>query len=133
MEEETTLKSEDSILLSVKKQLGLAEDDPSFDLDIMFQINSAITVLTQIGVGSPRGFIVTTKDDTYNDWLGESFEGISLVKMCIYYRVRLGFDPPSSTAVLECMKEMINEHECRLSYQVDPKNTFGEILDPFDF
>lgn len=115
---------EDSILLSIKKMLGLSEEDESFDLDVTLQINSAITVLTQIGVGPKDGFIVTSKVDTYNDWLGDSFEGVSLVKMCIYYRVRLGFDPPSSTSVIECIKEMIKEHECRLSYQVDPDYTF---------
>lgn len=117
---------EDSILLSVKKMLGLSEEDESFDLDVTLQINSAITVLTQIGVGPKGGFIVTNKDDLYQDWLGENFEGISLVKMCIYYRVRLGFDPPTSSAVIECMKEMVKEHECRLSYQVDPNNTFDD-------
>lgn len=112
-----------SILTSVKKLLGLAEENEEFDQDIIMNINSAILPLTQIGVGPKEGFIVTSKDDTYESWLGDMTHFQS-VKMYLYYRTRLSFDPPTQTSVLECIKESIREIECRLSYQVDPPNTF---------
>ena len=37
----------DSILLSVKKLIGINEDDDSFDVDIIIHINSAISTLFQ--------------------------------------------------------------------------------------
>ena len=48
----------DSILNSIKKLLGIAEDYACFDMDITLQINSALSVLTQIGVGPETGFTV---------------------------------------------------------------------------
>ena len=41
---------EDSILVSIKKLIGLAPEDESFDIDLITHINSAIDVLTQLGM-----------------------------------------------------------------------------------
>ena len=41
----------DSILTSIKKLLGIAEEYEHFDPDIVMYINSAFSVLTQLGVG----------------------------------------------------------------------------------
>lgn len=115
----------DSILSSVKKLLGLSPDNEVFDVDIMMCINNAITILTQIGVGPIEGFVVTGKEDTYEDWLGD-LTNLQNVKMYLYYRTRLAFDPPSHGSLMEALKEQIRETECRLSYQVDPPETFAE-------
>lgn len=122
--EEEVKKTIDSILTSVKKMLGLSEENEEFDLDIMMAINGAIVILTQLGVGPKDGFIVTSKEDTYNDWLGEMTSGLQLVKIYLFYKTRLSFDPPTQSSVLETYKEMIREIECRLNYQVDPPWTF---------
>lgn len=117
----------ESILLSVKELLGLPEDDIAFDLDIMLNINSAIMTLRQIGVGPQQGFVVTSKDVTYKDWLGDKEERFQNAKMYLYYRTKMSFDPPASSSVMECLKKLIEECECRLSYEVDPPNTFEEV------
>lgn len=116
----------DSILTSVKKLLGIEEDFVQFDLDIMININAAISTLSQIGVGPKHGFIVTSKTDTFEDFLGYNNKLVSMVKMYLFYKTRLGFDPPTSSAVLECLKQMIQETEWRLNVEVDPEDTFNE-------
>lgn len=121
-------RPEESILTSVKILLGLSEDCIEFDLNIMMFINSAIATLTQIGVGPSRGFVVTSKDDTYGAWLGDMTH-MQDVKTYLYYKTRLAFDPPSSSSVMERFKEMIAESETRLSYQVDPSYTFDDVDD----
>lgn len=115
----------DSILMSVKKLLGLTEEVDVFDDSIIMNINAAINVLYQLGVGPRSGYVVTSKYDTYSDWLGDTIH-LQNIKMHLYYRTRLGFDPPSSTAVIDVIKESIREIECRLSYQVEVPDSFKQ-------
>lgn len=115
------VNAEDSILTSVKKLLGLTEENEEFDIDITIMINSAIFILAQIGVGPEDGYVVSDKTNTYEDWLGDA-PYISMVKTYLYYKVRLSFDPPTQSAVLDSLKGLITEMESRLSYQVDPGN-----------
>lgn len=122
-------KSE-SILTSVKKLLGIDEECEEFDLDIMMNINSAIFTLRQLGVGPEDGFQVTSKNVTYSDYLGDNAKLIPEVKMYLFYKTKLGWDTPQSSAVIEIIKEQIREAEWRLNVQVDPEETFekdGEI------
>lgn len=103
----------DSILTSVKKMLGLSEEYDAFDLDIITHINSVFTILTQIGVGSGNGFMIEDKTPVWTDFIQDS--GIyQLVKSYMVLKVRLLFDPPMSSAVLECYKTQVNEYEWRL-------------------
>lgn len=114
----------DSILKSVKKQLGVPIQSEEFDQDLVLLINADIVALCQIGVGPKEGFTVESENDTYGDWLGDDPKVIALVKQHIAGNVRLRFDPPSSSIVAESIKEMVREAECRLSYQVDGRETF---------
>ena len=41
---------DESILVSIKKLLGIAEDYNYFDQDIIMHINAALMILTQLGV-----------------------------------------------------------------------------------
>lgn len=120
--EKTDIK--ESILNSVKKLLGIPIDLHEFDPDIIMNINAAIYTLRQIGVGPEEGFIVASEEETYEDFLGEGNKEIPQVKMYLFYKTKLSFDPPTSGTVIECMKEFIKEAECRLSYQVDPCDVF---------
>lgn len=120
----------ESILTSVKKLLGIDETCEEFDIDVMLNINAAIFTLRQLGVGPADGFTVTSKNATYSDFLGEDATLIPDVKMYLYYKTKLGFDPPASATVMECIKEMIRECEWRLNAEVDPGDAFvdgGEI------
>lgn len=115
----------DSILSSVKKLIGISEEDDSFDLDVMFNINAASSVLYQLGVLS-RPYMVTSKEDTYDDLIpGASEDIVSQIKMYFVYKTRLGFDSSTlSATVIEVIKEMIKEAEWRLMTSFNPTNTY---------
>lgn len=120
-------KIEDSILESVKKMLGIQSDYEEFDPDIIMNINAAIATLRQIGVGPQEElFMITGSNETYSDFLGEDNKEVPQVKMYLFYKTKLGFDPPQSSLVAESVKEMIREAEWRLNVQVDPRSTFSD-------
>lgn len=106
-------KMNDSILSSVKKMLGLPEEYDAFDLDIITHINSVFTILAQIGVGSANGFMIEDKTAIWTDFI-QDMSLYQLVKSYMVLKVRLLFDPPMSSAVLECYKTQANEYEWRL-------------------
>lgn len=116
----------ESILNSVKKLLGIEPDQTDFDADIAMHINSAIMILRQLGVGPEEGFFVTSSADTYWDYLGEDSLEIPMVKLYLFYKTKLGFDPPSNSSVSTAIQQSIDELEWRLNAQVDyAKNTLG--------
>lgn len=104
---------EDSILLSIKKLLGPMAEYEVFELDIMMHINSAFSVLTQLGVGPSEGFFIKDANDLWSDFIQSP--KLEMVKTYIYLKVKLVFDPPSSSAVLESMNRQISEFEWRLN------------------
>lgn len=102
-----------SILNDIKKVLGLAEDYHAFDLDVIMHINAVFADLHQIGVGPETEFAI--QDDTAQWSAFLDTPHLNAVKTYMYLRVRLLFDPPSSSFVLEAMKEQINKMEFRLN------------------
>lgn len=104
----------DSILTSTKKLLGIAEEYDHFDADIIMHINSVFMVLKQLGVGPPEGFTITDKNDKWDDYISDDVD-VSMVKSYVYLRVRLLFDPPASSAVMESTNKLISEFEWRLN------------------
>lgn len=103
----------ESILNSIKKLLGIAEDYDHFDSDIIMHINSVFTTLTQLGVGPEDGFSINDEAEKWEDFLPEE-RMIHSVKSYMFMKVKLMFDPPLSSAVIECTKEQIREMEWRL-------------------
>ena len=103
----------DSILTSVKKMLGLPEEYDAFDLDIITHINSVFTILVQIGIGPSNGFMIEDKTAIWTNFI-KDMSLYQLVKSYMFLKVRLLFDPPMSSAVLECYKTQVNEYEWRL-------------------
>jgi hypothetical protein len=105
---------ETSILNSTKKVLGVDLDDHSFDLDILTYINSALSTVTDLGVGPPTG--VAVEDET-TDWseLAEELVILSKVKTYVFLRVRMLFDPPATSYLVTAMENQIQSHEWRLN------------------
>lgn len=104
----------ESILNSIKKLLGITEEQKHFDADIIMHINSVFSVLNQLGVGPAEGFRIDDDIDTWNDFIQDSSK-LELVKSYMYLRVRILFNPPSSAAVMNAIKETITEYESRLN------------------
>ena len=107
-------KITDSILNSIKKMLGITEECTDFDADLIIHINSALMILTQIGVGPSEGFFIEDKEEFWDDFLEDDIEQLEAVKTLVYLKVRLIFDPPSSLAVAESFNRIISELEWRL-------------------
>lgn len=112
----------ESILLTIKKLLGITEEYTHFDTDAIVHINSAIMTLRQLGVGPTEGFSITGKEETWADYLGDDAKLIEGVKTYIYLKTKLVFDPPQSSIVLESIKEMISEYEFRLNHEYELYN-----------
>lgn len=123
MEENANLS--DSILSSVKKLIGISDEDASFDLDIMLNINAASSTLFQLGV-LQKPYTVIGKDDTYADLIPNGTEDVvNQIKMYFVYKTRLGFDSSTlSGTVIEVIKDMIKEAEWRLMVSFNPEDTF---------
>lgn len=114
--------SNESILTSIKKLLGIEESYTQFDLDIITHINSVFLILNQMGVGPDAPFYISDSTQTWTDFT-EDITKLEMVKSYVYLKVRLLFDPPTSSALLDSMKNLINEYEWRLNIQVDPGDT----------
>lgn len=108
----------DSILKTVKKSLPLAPEDNYFDQEIIIHINTALMTLTQLGVGPIGGVFITGEEDTWTSIIEGALD-LEMVKSYVILRVKLMFDPPSSSFVLESMKNQIAEFEWRLNVQVE--------------
>lgn len=115
----------ESILTSIKKMLGITEDYTHFDDDLIMHINTALAILTQMGVGPAEGFSI--EDDTayWEDFISNKLY-YEPVKTYVYLKVKLIFDPDRSSAVMESMNRMISELEWRLYAASETTSLQGE-------
>lgn len=105
----------DSILTSIKKLLGIAQECTDFDTDLIIHINSVLMILTQLGVGPEKGFTIGDSRDLWKDFLEDDLSKLEAVRTFVYLKVRLIFDPPSNSAVIESINRTISELEWRLN------------------
>lgn len=110
----------DSILESIKKLLGIAEEDTDFDTDIVIHINSVLMILNQLGIGPSDGFWINDNSAVWKDFV-EDDKSIEAVKSYVYLKVRLLFDPPLSSAVTDAINKNISELEWRLNVIAENK------------
>lgn len=109
-----------SILNTIKKMLGLSEDYTVYDVDVITLINSALMTLQQYGVGPKQGFIVTSSEQTWGEFFAESNgKQLEAVKMYVYLKVKMVFDPPQTSFVMDAFKETCQETEWRLKEQME--------------
>jgi hypothetical protein len=106
---------EQSILKSTKKVLGVADDDTSFDFDIINYINSEFSILSDLGVGPEDGFVIEDESEEWDAYLSDDAIKLSKVKTCVFLRARLLFDPPTVSYLLDATKQQLQEHEWRLN------------------
>lgn len=104
----------ESILTSIKKLLGIAEDYDQFDQDVIMHINTVLMTLTQLGAGPDEGFSITDASEIWNDYFGDDELTIHAVKTFVYLKVRLLFDPPLSSALIDSIERQAKELEWRI-------------------
>lgn len=113
----------DSILTSIKKLLGIAEDYTQFDADIIMHINSVFMTLRQLGVGPSNGFYIENETAEWTDYVSDMSK-IQAVKTYVYLKVRLLFDPGSiGSATLAAYERQIQELEWRLNIVAESNDT----------
>lgn len=111
---------EESILTSIKKLLGITKEYKNFDADIIMHINTVFMILGQLGVGPKEGFMIEDDTSTWDEYIEDPTK-LKAVETYIYLKVKLMFDPPLSSAVMEANKQMINELEWRLNVEAESK------------
>ena len=121
----------ESILTSIKKLLGITEEYTHFDPDIIMHINTVFMTLNQLNVGPSGGFMIEDKTTTWDEYIDTGSDPgklnqLSAVKSYMHLKVKLLFDPPLGSAVMESMNRMINELEWRLNAESDYNNQGGE-------
>ena len=114
----------ESILTSIKKLLGIEEQYTHFDDDIIMHINTTFLDLNQLGVGPKEGFKIEDKTTDWSEFLPEAdLLRMEAVKTYMYLKVKLVFDPPTSSAVMESFKSTADKLEWRLNVQAESKTS----------
>lgn len=120
---------ETSILRSIKKVLGVPDEYDAFDLDIIMHINSVLSILYQMGVGPEEGMAVVDETEEWDDFF--SATDLNLVRSYIFLKVRMLFDPPTTSFLLDAMNKQISEFEWRISthreWNLDPVDPMDEV------
>lgn len=119
MADNTPLTEPANILESVKLMLGIQNDYKAFDQQILLHINSVFVILNQIGLGPEQIFIANSSSE-WSEFLTDVSADLNLVKSYMYLKVRLLFDPPTSSFVLDALNKQAQEYEWRLNVIVDP-------------
>lgn len=113
---------EEKILSSIKKLLGLNDGVTVFDTDIVIHINTVFANLTQMGVGPQDdegkniGFRISTGNEVWGDFTDNDIL-IENVKTYVYIKVKMVFDPPTSSALIDAYNAQAKELEWRLYTQ----------------
>lgn len=116
--ETITITNEDSILNSIKKLLGPSTECSDFDQDIITYINGVFMDLQEIGVGPEEGFYIRDETDKWNEFVQDDLL-LNSIKPYIYLKVKLIFDPPTSSTVVTSFENMINRFEWRINHRAE--------------
>lgn len=122
----------ESILTSIKAMLGITEDYTHFDTELIMHINSAFSILAQIGVGPSAGFSIHDSYTTWSDFMAQDSR-LEMVKTYMYQKVKFMFDPPDRSSIKDVMQKQIEEFEFRLSIAADEVKNDVMAINGTDF
>lgn len=108
----------DSILVTIRRLLGGDEYCEHFDAELITYTNMVLSELAQLGVGPSEGFLVKDESQTWSE-ITDDLILRGFVETFVTTKVRLTFDPPSSSAVIESMKQLNSELEWRISVRAE--------------
>lgn len=116
---------EESILNGTKKVLGIAVEYTAFDEDVLMHINSVFSVLHQLGVGPTAGFFIEDSSAEWSEFVVNDV-GYNMIRSYVFLKVRMLFDPPTTSFMIEAMTNQIREYEWRISthreWKLDPND-----------
>ena len=113
----------DSILTSVKQLSGITKNYEHFDDELISYINSVFFVLRQLGVGPAGGFVISSQSETWDEVIPDDLVLRESLKSYMKAKVKLQFDPPTSSAHLDSLNRIINEFEWRLNVDAETPMT----------
>lgn len=105
---------EENILITLKKLLGIDPEYDVFDEEIKVHANSVFMILHQLGVGPDPAFAIRTGNETWDSFFDPGDPDFEATKSYLYLRIRLLFDPPTSSFVLSSFEQQSKEYEWRL-------------------
>lgn len=109
----------DSILTSTKKLSNLGEAYDCYDADIIMFINNVFLTLKQLGIGPKEGFFIKGASETWDMFLPDNEVLREATKAYMGTKVRLKFDPPASSVLIEALNASVNEFEWRGNVEVE--------------
>lgn len=105
-----------TILEDVRKVIGGGSIDHYFDDQICMHINTEIFTLDQLGVVINH---VVVNDETKWAEVIPDIKEFEAIKTWLGLKVRLIFDPPTSSYVMESITSNLNELEFRIQTKAD--------------
>jgi len=106
-----------SILVSLKQTLWPeveAGTNMPFDAELIMHINSIFTDLNQLGIGPDTPYQITGETETWTDFFSDIAK-VNNVKSYMYLRLRMLFDPPQNSFLVQSYEKQIKEMEWRLT------------------
>lgn len=103
-----------SILTSVKKMLGVVEDNVDFDDELILHINSVFPTLNQLGIGPENGFMIEDDTATWDQFLGDNLL-LNDAKTYVFLRVKLLFDPAQTSYIIDALNKRADEIAWRMN------------------
>lgn len=102
------------VLSTIKKTIGISDEDKSFDIDLLLHINTTLLILSQLGLKEADITPMIDEETTWEQLLGGRTD-LEVVKTYIYFKVKNMFDPPTNSAGLEANNKLIAELEWRIN------------------
>ena len=99
---------DDSILASIRKQLGPESEADGFDGEIKRGINSAIAILAMNGVGPNPPIYVVDETAKWSDLTADEYV-LSFAQDYVFLSTKQGFDPSSTSFVNQAQSEKMEK------------------------
>lgn len=114
---------DNSILNSVKKMIGIMPEYTDYDDTIIMHINSILMNLNTMGIGPDNYFSISDNTATWDDFITGNSQDLEAIKTYVGIKVRLIFDPPSNSFVVDSLSKQLAEIEYRLYVMADNRNS----------
>lgn len=115
-------KAEETILNVIKNFIGISTSDPHFDDEILMHINLIIAELAIVGTTDKVS--ICSKDTVWTDYLVKEVD-IASIQTLIGMKVKMVFDPPANSFLVESYNKQIDKMEWLLTI-----NKEGELNEP---
>jgi hypothetical protein len=115
-----------SILDSIKQLLGIDVNDNNFDKELIIHINGALMIINQLGVG-PEFYSITDKNNVWEEFT-QGRKDLEIIKSFVYLKVRLMFDPPQNSFLVDSIEKQISEYEWRITVQTNKLVEVGDTI-----